>query len=250
MTDTAPDVRGLEERAFNAWPALDTLVAGGWLLRFAEGYTKRANSLNALAPTVAVGEAVAHATPLYAAAGLPLVVRVTPLAGPDADRALSDRGFAHLDPSLVLTAPLPSRRPCDPRVAVAALPSAAWRAGYAGAAGTPSGRQTIHARMLARIRLPAAFAELSVDGAAIAWGLAVAERGQVGLFDIVTAPAARRQGAGRALVDSLLGWGADHGCTGAYLQVAADNREALPLYEQLGFRGAYRYHYRVAPAST
>ena len=38
----------LEHLAFNAWPALRVVVQGNWLLRFADGYTKRANSINAL----------------------------------------------------------------------------------------------------------------------------------------------------------------------------------------------------------
>ena len=33
-----------------------------------------------------------------------------------------------------------------------------------------------------------------------------------------------------------------------FLQVLATNRAALGLYESLGFRVAYAYHYRVPPA--
>lgn len=38
----------IEELALNAWPSLQTIVHHGWLLRFAEGYTKRSNSVQAI----------------------------------------------------------------------------------------------------------------------------------------------------------------------------------------------------------
>ena len=41
-------VRRLEELAFAGWPALETRNVAGWRLRFSGGYTKRANSINAL----------------------------------------------------------------------------------------------------------------------------------------------------------------------------------------------------------
>ncbi len=44
------EVFALEQRALKAWPAFETMTVGGWLFRFAGGYTKRANSANALRP--------------------------------------------------------------------------------------------------------------------------------------------------------------------------------------------------------
>ena len=81
--------------------------------------------------------------------------------------------------------------------------------------------------------------------ATVAWGLAVDEGGRVGLFDIVTLPQARRQGAARRLVEALLAWGQAAGAREAYLQVMAANSAAIALYRSLGFVEAYRYHYRV-----
>jgi hypothetical protein len=36
----------IEELTLNHWPSLQTLLYDGWVLRFAEGHTKRANSVN------------------------------------------------------------------------------------------------------------------------------------------------------------------------------------------------------------
>ena len=38
--------RRLEEVAMNAWPALQQMLFDGWIVRFAQGYTKRANSVH------------------------------------------------------------------------------------------------------------------------------------------------------------------------------------------------------------
>lgn len=239
-----PAIRGLEERAFNAWPALQTLVAGGWLLRFADGYTKRANSINAWRPEVPLEDILAQAAPIYAARGLPLIVRLTPLAGASADMSLADSGFLAFDETIVMTAPLDAANP-DTAVRITRTPSQAWLAGFAEANGITAARRSIHDQMLEMIAPPAAFASLEIDGMAVAWGIAVAERQMAGLFDIVTLPSARRKGAGRRIVRSLLHWAQAEGANGAYLQVAAANGPAIALYADLGFGELYRYHYRI-----
>lgn len=240
-------IRGLEERAFNAWPALSTVLASGWVLRFAAGYTKRANSLNALAPECSLVEILPFAEGLYAAAGLPMTVRLSPLADADADGYLAARGFRRLDETIVMTAPLAAGLAVDSASKIAATPTPQWSTAIAMANAVPGPRQAIHDAMLAAIRSPAAFASITEHGEAAAWGIAVAERGMVGLFDIVTDPSRRRQGIGRRLVTSLLAFGAAQGAKSAYLQVVATNLSAIALYRDLGFGEAYRYHYRQLP---
>lgn len=81
----------------------------------------------------------------------------------------------------------------------------------------------------------------------LGFGLAVTDRGMVGLFDIVVAPSERGRGHGRALTRSLLAWGRSAGAHTGYLQVREANDAARRLYAGLGFIEAYRYHYRVPP---
>jgi ribosomal protein S18 acetylase RimI-like enzyme len=240
-------IRGLEERGFNAWPALQTVISDGWVLRFAAGHTKRANSANALAPAAPFAPVLRTAEELYGRAALPLIFRLSPLAGEEPDVVLAGRGFHAFDESIVMTGPIGPEAAIDPAAVIRAAPDEAWSAGFAAANKVPVERQRTHDAMLAAIRLPAAFASLGEGGETVAYGLAVAERGMVGLFDIVTVPAARRRGAGRRLVRSLLAWGRAQGASRAWLQVVAGDGPAIALYDRLGFGEAYRYHYRARP---
>jgi ribosomal protein S18 acetylase RimI-like enzyme len=251
------DVLGLEERGFNAWPAPRNVYFGGWVFRLGGGYTKRANSANALGdrremraesinawtPARDFREVMAQAERFYAANGQPTIFRLTPLAGPDADPLLAAAGYEALDPSSVMTAPLDAARP-DARIELAPGPTPAWLNGIAAAQGVAPSHRLIHERIVQAIALPAAFATACVGDRAAGFGLAVLDRGAVGLFDIVVRPEHRGAGVGRALTCALMAFGRAEGAKAAYLQVFDANIVARGLYERLGFRAAYPYHYR------
>lgn len=252
MADTHPNapgalIRALEERAFNAWPSHQTVFHRGWVFRLSGGYTKRANSVNALVPGAPFDGVREAATTLYARHGLPAVFRISPLAPPEADRELAEAGFAHFDPSLVLHRPLSPGGigPADACTLVSASPSDAWLDGFAAANGVAPHHRRLHRSMLESIAHPTAYALLHDQGHAVGFGLAVLERGSVGLYDLAVAASHRGAGRGRALVHALLHWAAESGATSAYLQVRAQNEAALRLYESMGFKTAYGYHYRV-----
>ena len=240
-------VVALEERAFNAWPAHQTVFHQGWVFRLSGGYTKRANSVNALvaqAPFAGVHEA---ARAMYARHGLPAVFRISPLAPAEADQELAKAGYQHFDPSLVLHRPLRAgMSPADQSTVVSTSASVPWLEGFATANGVAAHHRALHRSMLQAIAHPTAFAlQHDAHGQAVGFGLAVLERSAVGLYDLAVAPAHRGGGRGRALVQALLHWATEAGATSAYLQVRAQNTPALRLYESMGFTTAYGYHYRV-----
>jgi N-acetylglutamate synthase len=236
----------LERRTFRAWPALETRMAFGWIQRFAGGYTKRANSINALGSDAQFTESVRNALEQpYRKRGLPPIWRLTPLAPPEADPALAQLGYRRIDESLVQVASVDERFAADPEVSIDATPSADWLEGFAELSPVvPQHRQTM-ARMLGSVAAPAGFARVEQAGRLVAFALGVVEGDHVGLFDVLVAPAARRQGLARRLTQSIGAWGRGHGARFAYLQVVATNAAVLPLYAELGFETVYSYAYRV-----
>ena len=242
LADTA--VRALEERALNAWPALQTVLFEGWVVRFSDGYTKRANSACTLgAPCAPLPEAGEAIEALYERNGRRPIFRLSALARDSDAEWLERRGYARIEPTAVMTADCGRGKPVDPDIVLTETPGEAWLAGFAaGNRYGPAVRPTLE-RMLAAIRPRALFATLSRAGRPCGYGLAVIERGRVGLFDILVEEHARGQGLGRRLVRGMLDAGAQAGAQGAYLQVLETNAAAIALYRSLGFTKAYGYEY-------
>jgi len=197
-----------------------------------------------VAPTGDFADLVAPISAAYRHRDLQPLIRLSPLAGSDPDKILATAGWALIGETLVMSAPI-GEAVADPDCSIEAAPTEAWLGGFADARGIPPDRRAVHDRIIDRILPDRAFATAEMEGRPVAWGLAVAERGWVGIFDIVTLPAARRRGVARRMVTSLLAWGRDKGAGQAYLQVVAENEAGIALYRDLGFTEVYRYHYRL-----
>lgn len=237
-------IRGLEERAANAWPALETTLMDGWVLRLAQGVSKRTNAVSPYTPMPRPAEAVVPpAEEIFACRGLATLVRMSPLGLHGDERWLARRGYAPFEETSVMNVRLDDAPEPDEAIELSAAPTPDWiaRSAVVGRWGLSS--QPVVERMLSLIRYPAAFATLTVDGHVMGQGFCVVERGLVGLFDIQVVPSARGRGLGRRLTRALMGWGRENGAHFAYLQAAVENGPAQSLYQRLGFEEAYRYVY-------
>ncbi len=235
----------IEQAALRAWPAAEERRTGEWLLRFGDGYTKRANSayVMGLEPGLDIDERIAAVAAAYHDRGLPLIVRECSLVtDPRIGANLHRRGFRLIDETIVMTAPaaagtgpLPEQVDLD-----------TWLSLHERFEGGTKGGKDQHRAILARIDRPACFGILRDGDEPVALGLAVADGDWVGLYDIATDPGHRRKGYGRALIGQLLAWGKGLDARHSYLFVVATNTPALALYDRLGYREAYRYWYWVS----
>jgi N-acetylglutamate synthase len=242
--------RLLEELTLNAWPPLQTLLFDGWLLGFSEGYTRRANSAQPLyASSLPIADKIAACEAIYRARERPLTFKIaSDIPDTELDAQLERRGYPRIADTSVQIAPLESPLDVDSGVVLSTLLTDAWFADLNRLTHTPPQVHASERRLLEKIVPPHCFASISLDGEAVAIGLGVAERGFVGLFDIVVDVRVRNQGLGRRLCSSLLAWGQQsEAAHTAYLAVMQDNAPARHLYAQLGYREAYTYWYRTEP---
>jgi N-acetylglutamate synthase len=82
----------IEELSLNAWPSLQTMLYDGWVIRSANGYTKRANSVNPLyASNIDIEEKLPFCERLYREKSLSTVFKLTPTVHPyDLDDKLAE----------------------------------------------------------------------------------------------------------------------------------------------------------------
>lgn len=240
--------RHLEELSLNALPALESIYLDGWVVRFANGYTKRANSVNPLYPSATdLENKIAYCESLYAVRKQPTVYKMTSLADPhDLDDILGRSGYREEPGASVQMLALDAlNRPNEGRVTLAADANDQWLNAYFRLNNVQEKYMPTMRQMLLHIAPQKCLAAVYVNGQIAAVGLGVLDRGFLGLFDIVTEPTMRQKGYGHQLMLYLLNWGKANGADYAYLQVMLSNSPALYLYEKLGFHEVYRYWYRV-----
>jgi ribosomal protein S18 acetylase RimI-like enzyme len=253
----APDIVALEAAFLTAWPAIKSAHDRHWLWRWADGYSKRGNSLQCHDPDDAadIPARLARFMAMSRRHGIPPLVRLTPLAPPALVAAIDAEAWATIEPSRVLvmplapTAPAPDATP-DATPDVAVLPGTDRRWSDAEARLSDYDARNRHRldRIVDLIAVPSAGVVLHDDAGDPVAAALVVNTGTIAVFLNVVVDAARRgRGLGRRLMTAGLDWAAATGATHAALQVLADNRPALALYRSLGFVDRYGYSYRRAP---
>lgn len=246
-----PSVLELEEVAFRAWPAAEVSDLGGWRLRFADGVTRRANSVwpNAIRGEMPIEQRFDWVEEWYAERKVPARYQVTAACQPpDLDQRLAERGYALEAPVSVQTVALAEFRmagqPPQILTRVLPVPDEDWiRVSYGH--GRFAEAKDAYLGILRRMEDRGGFALARWKGRPVAIGIGVVEGDWLGIFGMATVPEARRRRAATAVLGALVAWAAGRGATRAFLQVEKDNAAALALYAACGFSESHPYHYRT-----
>jgi len=252
ITKSYEVIQEIEEISLNAWPSLQQILYDGWILRFANGYTKRANSVNPVYTSHKnVYEKIERCKQIYIDKNLSPVFRITPLAHPEhLDEILANAGFEKKDVSSVQVMDLISlQAEVTGDIRFWSEFSHDWLDSFVHLDGVTLSKESLTA-ILRNIASKKCFAVLLKDNQVVSCGLGVLENQYIGLFEVITAKTERRKGFGKELILNILNWAKQNGAQKAYLQVVMNNKPALNLYSKLGFQEVYQYFYRIKPKSS
>ncbi|WP_328788877.1 MULTISPECIES: GNAT family N-acetyltransferase [unclassified Streptomyces] len=236
----------LSRVAARAWQPLESEQLGGWTLRAAAGFTRRANSVLPLGdPGIPLDDALARVTSWYAERSLPAYVQVaTGAAGTQEmlGAELERRGWVNEVSAEVRIGALAPVADVDAPAAgdlrLTRVPDEEWLGRY-GKVSDPD----LARRML--VEGPSVWFATLPGGRAI--GRCVVDGRWAGFAAVTVDPAHRREGLATAVMAALARRALEEGASAAWLQVETDNPGARALYDGLGFATHHAYHhYRAA----
>jgi len=243
-------VRRLEAVSFRSFPSTSTQYDGTWAIRLTAGHpAKRLNSVNPLDPSdhAYIDARLEHARRRFESFGRPLVFRQSPLAPPELDEILEDRGWIKFDESIVMTLDLSTVDLSHVMDHVPLKDIGYWVDSFLELSCGSTDQKPGLVEVITAIKPASGLFVQNVEDAHVAAIRCVHDNDLVGVFDLVTGPEHKRQGHAHAMVGCALKWAKNRGADHAWLQVVADNSAALQLYQEFGFNELYRYNYRKAP---
>lgn len=243
-------IRKLEEMSINAWPSLSTSLYDGWVIRVAEGFTKRANSINPIYRSeIDIDEKIAFCESIYKSQNIDTVFKLTEAVCPEnIDSILESMGYSAVDHTSVQVSDLSNFRfsiESDNEIVISEVISYKWLEDFCRLSGKTELQKNLTEKMLKNILTKYFFISLTVDEKTASCGMGVVFGDYLGIFDIVTDEKMRKCGYGERVVRSIMQLGKLMGAKSAYLQVVQKNEAAKSLYRKLAFTEIYEYWYRV-----
>ncbi|QEE18092.1 GNAT family N-acetyltransferase [Promethearchaeum syntrophicum] len=241
-------IRNMEARTMSAWPSFQTIIDDGWILRFAEGYTKRANSVNPIfQSTDDLLLKIKRCEIKYSRFSLPCIFKLTDIASPkNLESTLIKQGYEKIDETSVQELDIPELNIPESSLHLECKNhlNEIWLQQYCSLNQVRNQNQKKLRRILKSILVKTFYLLLFQDDKCVACGIGVQDEFYIGLFDIVVGKDYRNLGIGSLLIHHILKLGKNCGARKAYLQVMLNNPAALRLYQKLGFKEKYRYWYR------
>lgn len=244
-------IKTIEDLSLNAWPSHQMQVYDGWIIRFSHFYTHRTNSVEQIGlSTLPLEEKIEYCESIYSRWQTPTIFKISPLSDPNLEPLLIPRGYRIEHATDVMTldlsdVPTTAITP-NIHVTVERQISTDWIQSLFRLKHTNDPiHRTIVPSMYAAIPKDVIAVSIFDQGIRIATGLGILDRDYIGIYAIHVEEQYRKKGYAWAIVTTLLKKGREANASHAYLQVVSNNLPARLLYEKIGFRKLYSYHFRV-----
>ena len=248
----------IEELSINAWPALKTVVYDGWIIRLAEGFAHRANSVSPVYPSkINLDEKIRFCEKLYSGYNIPVSFKLVKFPGSkdhinaaDAEHRLLEEkleklNYKRINETSIQTGFIKDIVKSSPRgVVIQNTFTSEWMEKVLELNNTEVKYVPVFKGILGNIAVDKIVAHKEINGEIAGVGCGVVERGYAGIFDIIVKEEYRRQGYAQEIVEAILMEAGNRGADKTYLQVMMDNAAALKLYKKMGYNESYRYWYR------
>lgn len=242
-----PSILQLEQAFLSAWPALETQSDNGWLWRFSDGYTKRANSVQSMDPSdeADAEKRLSRFVNWAKERGIAPTFRVTALAGEKIIAALNKLNWKPFEQSIVMAMPVGVAFKPKHQFELFKATDPDWYQVQSTMSGYNPDTTVALRDMLGRIASPATGILVRDEKGDAAAAALTNNNAGIGVYlNVVVREDLRGLGYGRSIMQAALNWSRTAGADWAAIQVVSDNAAAVSLYRSLGFEEVYRYHYR------
>jgi GNAT superfamily N-acetyltransferase len=259
----------IEQLAMLTWPAEHVQDLEHWKMRASRGHTKRANSVFTIGEFPKSTDWLEQIEAFYKNQGLPTVFHLSDASPSGLDQLLEERNYCLEIPCQVMTAP--SKQVVESahqgwirnsvkrestlssslhdfsqsiKVVWKQTPDERWLESFMRIENFPQERYSFYERMFPKITADKGFVELHQEDQIVAIGTAIAEQGWAGFVNVAVSEDHRGKGLSYKLMQSLAEWSKAHDAEQLYLQVIAENKPAVRLYRNIGYKPFYTFHYR------
>ena len=245
----------IEQLSLKQWPAIQTINLGGWQVRLANGFTKRANSVSVTdVNQTELQSYIEKCEQIYEEHQLPTTFKLTSFAHADElDHILQLQGYKRIDTTNVMIKSITDEDSTTCSASslytyrVKDYISVKWLADYCRLSMLSESNIPTIIDLLTKTEGNVRFVQIFDDKKVIAVGMTVITDGIAGFYNIIVDSHYRKQGVGTMLMQILLQQAKLNGAESFSICVVADNIAAVKLYRKLGFTDCYQYWYRQKP---
>ena len=246
--DRKRQIQKFEEMCLNGHVALNTFFYVGWILKFSEGYTGRANSVSALYPSsIPLADKVTFCEQMYKKQNLPCQFKLTEL-DTELNDFLAKSGYEVATPTELMLCDLKGRQfkssdDCKIEYIFSSTPENWLPVFFKVHEINDEHDQSVYTRMLSKVLVDTIYCTLIYEGKAAACASAAIEDSCMLLQNVIVAPEFRGKGLGQKVCSAILAKAYEAGAHYSYLQVVQNNGPAIHIYKKLGFEKLYSYWY-------